>query len=136
MKTKGIIGRIVLVALGLALPIAILAGAVATFGGLEIECWWNPWIDTRCAPGFSENGFNAVTNGMSKEQVRRLLGEPLGTDQVKQEWHPYYKPESVEEWYYTSDGKCVWADWAWLGRRICFNAGGEVSEKLKVVHND
>jgi hypothetical protein len=135
-EMKKIIGRIALVALGLTLPIALLTGFVATFCGLEMKCWWNPWIDTRCAPGFTERGFDSISNGMSKEQVRELLRQPLGTNEVRQEWYPYFKAESVEEWYYTSDGKCRWADWAWLGRYICFSSNGTVTEKLKVIHND
>ena len=133
---KRIIGRIVLIVLGLALSVAILASVIATFGGLEMRCWWNPWIDTQCTPGFTERGFDSITNGMAKEEVKRILGNPFGTNQVKHEWHPYFKSESVEEWHYTSDGKCKWADWAWLGRYICFSSNGVVTEKLKVVHND
>ena len=34
--------------------------------------------DTFCAPGYTENGFQATTVGMTRTQVYNLLGKPLG----------------------------------------------------------
>ena len=131
---KPIIRRIVSIALGIVLIIGILLGLAASLIGMESYCWWNPWIDTYCAPGFTEKAFNSITNGMTKAQIIILLGEPFG--KIPADGYPYYKKDTVESWYYTGDGKCDWSDWAWLGRYVCYDENGNVTETSKVVHND
>ena len=78
--------------------------------GIESYCYVYPSIDTRYAPGFSEGKFAEVHAGMSKEEVVRLLGDPLGGISARES----------SRWSYSGDGKCHWADWAWLGRHVVF----------------
>lgn len=121
----------VAVAMGKRRRAAVFAmGCVIAFGlytcfGFESYNYVYPSIDTRYAPGFSERKFAQVRAGMSMDEVITLLGEPC---------HRGPGRNSVR-WSYTQDGKCSWADWAWLGREIVF-AGGRVVERISRVYYD
>lgn len=43
----------------------------------ESYCFFNPSIDTRYAPGFSDAAFNEIKAGMTAELVQRKIGAPL-----------------------------------------------------------
>lgn len=105
-------------------------GGVIAFGlyacsGVESYCYVYPSIDTRYAPGYSERNFAEVRAGMSMDEVITLLGEP---------YHRGAGRNSVR-WSYTQDGKCCWADWAWLGREIVFK-DGRVIERISRIYYD
>jgi outer membrane protein assembly factor BamE (lipoprotein component of BamABCDE complex) len=91
--------------------------------GMESYCLIYPGIDTHYTQGFSQRKFAKVQPGMTKAEVLNLLGEPIGG------------PEAVasSHWSYTRDGKCRWADWAWLGREIVF-ADDRVVEAISRVY--
>ncbi len=93
--------------------------------GFESYNYVYPSIDTRYAPGFSERTFAQVRAGMSVDDVVTLLGEP---------YHRGVGRNSVR-WSYTQDGKCSWADWAWLGREIVFEEG-RVVERISRIYYD
>lgn len=82
-----------------------------------------PAIDTRFAPGYSEAEFHNIQAGMTKEDVLQRLGPPLNT---------------IEEqsWIYSEDNAFPLWDFAWLGRAVQFNAGGEVTHVSAGVFYD
>jgi len=110
--------------------VAFGSGCVIAFGlytcfGFESYCYVYPSIDTRYASGFSEHKFAQVHAGMSMGEVITLLGEP---------YHKGFGRNYVQ-WSYTQDGKCSWADWAWLGREIVFK-DGRVVERISRIYYD
>ena len=107
----------------IAIVTAVLAAYLAI--GTESYCVIYPSIDTRYAAGFSERKFAEIRVGMTKEEVLRILGAPM---------HGMHSGTSGK-WSYTQDGKCFWADWAWLGREIVF-VDNRVVEKVSRVYND
>ncbi|HEX2851755.1 MAG TPA: outer membrane protein assembly factor BamE [Opitutaceae bacterium] len=92
---------------------------------MERYCLLYPGIDTRYAPAFSETAFARIKVGMTREEVTALLGPPL---------HSSARGTGLR-WDYTQDGKCVWADWAWLGRSVVFKEE-RVVEKISCVWYD
>lgn len=79
-------------------------------------------IETRYAPGFSEERFREVGVGQSSEDVRTRLGEPLKT----------WKVSSGEYWAYSdspSDGDY------WV-RGVLFDPAGRVSEVRSELYVD
>lgn len=78
------------------LPRRILLTSVVTVAGLGV-LWSVAWLwlnrdTTTYAEGFTESGFSEIELGMSYEQVRSLIGEPLSR-QVE---------PVLETWYYSS----------------------------------
>lgn len=82
---------------------------IVLFPLLEEPCPWNPWIDTVCAPGFTEEKFQQIKIGMTIKEVEALLGPPLNVP----DWN-------TDFYHYTSDGKCWFWDFAWNQRSIEF----------------
>jgi hypothetical protein len=109
-----------------ALGALFLLNVIFMYPHMEAYCFFNPSIDTRYAPGYSETGFDAITNGMTMPAVRQFLGTPL---------YEIPKRDGTEEWGYTLDGKCGWGDWAWLGRHVVFREG-KVEKTVKHVYHD
>lgn len=74
-----------------------------------------PDIDTVYASGFSYAKFSKIQVGMSKEQVRQLLGSPF---------IPFSHDNRTECWPYSQDGR-LWpvGDFAWIFVRVCFEDG-------------
>ena len=103
----------------------VLAFALYASFGFESYCYIYPSIDTRYAHGFSEQKFAQVRTGMSMEDVVSLLGEPYHNSPGR----------NYVRWSYTQDGKCSWADWAWLGREVIFQ-DGRVVERISRVYYD
>lgn len=80
-----------------------------------------PDIDTYFASGYSNEAFDSITNGMTELQVKKLLQEPLYKSEYGADNHFPGKPDAV--WFYTGDGACSWADFAWRSRAVCFRNG-------------
>lgn len=93
-----------------------------------------PSIDTVYAPGYTEAAFDALKSGMTAEEVRAALGEPLW--KVSAETCHHLAEGGAVGWCYTSDGSCSFADFAWLGRYVYFDQEGRVTTTVKVVHPD
>jgi hypothetical protein len=111
-----------------------LAVAYLGLGGCESYCVLWPSIDTVYAPGFTNAAFERVKVGMSKEEVRNLIGRPLDTHPYSSR-HPAYHERGDEVWNYTRDGACTWSDWAWLSREVIFR-NGRVVQKVYWTYYD
>ena len=89
--------------------------------GSEWKFIFKPDIDTRFAPGYSEEAFESIKKGMSEREVVTILQEPL----YKYEYGSNYsfpgQPEIV--WWYTADGACSWWDFAWRTRGVGLRDG-------------
>jgi outer membrane protein assembly factor BamE (lipoprotein component of BamABCDE complex) len=94
----------------------------------EAYCALYPSIDTRYAPGYNEEAFDSILAGGTRDHVRGLLGEPL---EIQTEW----VPNGTEIWWYTFDGKCTWADWAWLVRTVTFENGRVVAMEKRIAYD-
>ena len=84
-----------------------------------------PEIDTKFSPGYTEENFNKITVGMDTTEVVKLVGEPIGK-----------LGRHTRMWYFTSDGKCKWMNFAWLARDIVVGANGKVRDIHKSVRYD
>lgn len=80
--------------------------------------------ETMWAPGYDEARFMSITNGMSREDVYRLLGEPV------KRWHTRYQD-------------CLW-DYSWQtrgddsfdARKVLFKEDGTVEYTVKEYYVD
>jgi outer membrane protein assembly factor BamE (lipoprotein component of BamABCDE complex) len=103
----------------------IFAGLIFYTGGAESFCFFNPWIDTETAPGFSEKTFDSLRGGMSTNDVMAKLGQPLWVDQEGQ----------FSAWQYTCDGKCTWGDWAWMSRSVTFSNNLVIRAEKRIYYD-
>jgi len=98
--------------------LSMLAALLLILGWLmcqvEAECFWNPWIDTQCASGYSEEAFSAIYVGMPLSEVQSFMPTPLET---------WTNSEGVVRMWYTLDGKCTFGDFAWQNRSISVESG-------------
>lgn len=93
---------------------------------LEVYCHLYPAIDTTFAKSYTEEAFDRIRPGMTKEQVQELLGEPLSIVQNQ---------DGSQTWWYSQDGRCKFGDFAWLGRSISFKKDS-VEKVEKRVYSD
>jgi hypothetical protein len=109
----------------LVMPLLFLT-LIGRYG--EAYCALYPGIDTCYAAGYSEDAFDRIPGGGTRDDVRKLLGAPL-----------YIQAESVpngtEIWHYTGDGKCTWGDWAWLVRTVTFENGRVVATEKRIAND-
>lgn len=76
----------------------------------ELTFFPYPEIDTVFTKKFSWNKFNKVKVGMSKYEVRNILGEPYEIFNF-----------GYECWRYSQDGRVYpYADFSWFSVSICF----------------
>lgn len=88
------------------------------FGGFSLSEGYNPIkpeIDTRTTELFDEGRFKQITVGMDTAQVIALIGKPLGRE-----------GRTIQRWFWTLDGKCKWADFAWMARALVIDQNGKV----------
>lgn len=89
-----------------------------------------PEIDTIFAPQFSKEAFGMVSPGMNPEDVKTLLGMPIGFDQgIK--WSQIDPTTYISSgagsdnaycWHYSKDGNLGdKADFSWYMYRVCFD---------------
>ncbi len=95
------------------------------YSRMEAYCFFDPSIDTRYAPGFSEPAFAKIDVGMIKEAVQGQLGQPLRVQ----------TQGVVETWSYSLDGKCSWGDWAWLCRAVVLSNGTVISIEREIRYD-
>jgi hypothetical protein len=101
----------------LASPLVLFVVVDLGCGGEHRSVLW-PSIDTAYASGYSENAFRTLRVGMTRQQVDRIMCTPL-----------YAAPAggSLDSGFlrygYTSDGACLWGDFAWLDRSVEFQDG-------------
>jgi outer membrane protein assembly factor BamE (lipoprotein component of BamABCDE complex) len=91
----------------------------------ESYFWPYPSIDTKYAPGFSEEKFGQIKVGMSQDEVFALLGKPLGVQPFSE----------GTRFFYSEDGAAPIGDFAWLGRLIDVK-DGKVTKIIKQVFYD
>ena len=91
--------------LGAAIGFSLALGWVLCH--CEMECFWNPSIDTRYANGYSEDTFQSLKVGMSRSDVDLVMCAPLIT---------HTNPNGTVSIWYTSDGNAPFGDFAWFGR--------------------
>jgi hypothetical protein len=97
----------------------IIAAALRLYSTSEMHFPLNPYIDTIFTKDFTIEKFNTVNKGMSKEEVQKLLGEPL------------YSNNSREMTcnFYSTDGKVEpFADFSFYSFVVCFK-GDKVDSK-------
>jgi hypothetical protein len=122
---------------------AFLVGVVTIFGSQAVisgisegYCVAWPGIGTRFASGFSHLGFARIEAGMTKDQVIRLIGEPLASGYSRpapwaaSQWRP-----GDLTWTYSIDSSARGGDWAWLSREVVFR-DGVVVQKVKWTYYD
>lgn len=116
--------------------VALFGGQAALAGICEGYCWIWPGIGTRFAPGYSTWGFETVQPGMTKADVVRLIGPPLGVGV-----HLYDRPfgptleRGDELWQYGTDSSGRGGDWAWLSREVAFRRGIVVEKVYWTFHD-
>ena len=97
-------------------------------GGFPLSEGYNPvkpTIDTKFSGNYTEENFNKITIGMDTAEVLKLVGEPIGK-----------LGRHTRMWYFTSDGKCKWMNFAWLARDIVVGPDGKVRDIHKSVRYD
>lgn len=110
---------------GIFFGLLVLASPFIFIGG-ELFCPWNPWIDTRTAPGYSENAFDSLRSGMSTNEVIAKLGQPRDI---------YPDKPNGQIWQYTGDGKCKIGDWAWMSRTVIFSNNVVVQTQKRIFYD-
>lgn len=109
-----------------ALSLSLIGGLfllLLAFIGIESYFPLYPAIDTRFAPGYTEQAFAALEVGMTKQEVLQRLGPPLNA-------------QADPAWVYSEDGTFGWWDFAWLARGVQFDAEGRLIETRAAVHYD
>lgn len=99
--------------------------AIGMFFMTENYFFLAPAIDTRFAPGYSEQAFQAIQPGMTQAQVIELLGPPLNANPLRD-----------QSWSYSEDGAFGLWDFAWLGRSVSFDEQGKVLGTRTYVAHD
>ncbi len=114
----------------LVLVLLFLILGLKLYSSSEMHFPFNPYIDTIFAKNFSWDKFNKVEIGMTQEQVRTILGEPL--DKTN---HDRNNP-SYNCWKYSTDGK-LWpyADFSYYLTQICFKEGIVESKPVTEFNN-
>lgn len=96
------------------------------FGGITLGEGYNifnPYGDTRFAKDYSPEKFTRIKIGMSRTEVKKIMGEPLDSD--------YYDKENVTIDTYTRDGKLLnrsgfhiplSSDNAWYASSVYYNS--------------
>jgi outer membrane protein assembly factor BamE (lipoprotein component of BamABCDE complex) len=86
-----------------------------------------PDIDTIYTREFTYDKFAMVQSGMSKDQVRQLLGSPF---------MPFSHDDRTECWGYSQDGRLGQvADFAWIFVRVCFKDDKVLGAYKSVIGN-
>jgi len=98
--------------------------------GVGIQCFtesefiFNPLIDTKLPPGFTNQKFDSIKPGMTKAEVLKILPPPL--DSSKDE----------TSWGYGEDGAASFGDFAWFRFTINFDQAGKVVETKRQIFHD
>jgi hypothetical protein len=100
---------------------------------------YQPDIDTSFSADFTEAKFDRIRPGMDSAAVVRILGLPLSTQEAgpcncKSCECATIKPFTI--WHYSTDGKCWWFDFAWLGREVWFGSNKRVERINTPIHYD
>jgi hypothetical protein len=132
LRTKSAFSPVVWV---VCLSFIFLSGQLLLSGMCEGYCIVWPGIGTRFTRDFSHWGFARIKPGMTGEQVKALIGEPMGVGYgcAPSGW-PLRKPLDIT-WGYSSDSSARGGDWAWLSREVVFR-DGRVVQTVKWTYYD
>jgi hypothetical protein len=95
-------------------------------GGSESLCVWDPLVDTNHSAAFNVYNIDKIEEGMTKEYVTALIGEPLDT---------YTDKEGVMYLKYTQDGKCSYGDYAWFEFQLEFRDNRVVTKRNQWMYD-
>jgi hypothetical protein len=89
-----------------------------------------PYISTKFSPGFSLKKYNQVQNGMSKDEVRKLLGIPF--EESSGPWHAPLKSGEILE---NCDEYSTEGGWwfAWIVINVCYDIDEKVYGKNELI---
>jgi len=134
---RSVVYRVFIVLGSLAIAGWALVGASYFF----IETYFspNPYIDTQFADDFSWEAWKKIESGMSKQQVRQLIGNPL--TEYSGPYGGYFGIKSGANCNsnsdgYSSDDALYWWDFAWIDARICYDDNDLVSGKAEIILYD
>jgi outer membrane protein assembly factor BamE (lipoprotein component of BamABCDE complex) len=105
------------VALILILVILIILSLVYTYSF--------PNIHTEYAMGFSYEKFRSIRKGMSKQQVLKILGEPL---LVRDSYYGCfsYSRQTTPNRFFPPGGSAIWGSRKFISSEVCFDENGKV----------
>jgi outer membrane protein assembly factor BamE (lipoprotein component of BamABCDE complex) len=107
-------------------PILILVfniGAVSLIEGYNV---FSPYIDTEFAENYTPEKFDLIQMDLNKEDVLKILGEPLQKNTWKNETVFHYTLDAFLS--RRSDYKYLIRDFAWYRSNIYFNTDGEITK--------
>lgn len=92
---------------------------ITWFSTIESYFIFYPLIDTTRSPEFTLEGFNRIRPGMTRDQVRTLIGDPV------ENAGQYHRPCEGQ----TGDGAAPpLFDFAWLNASVCYDETEHVTE--------
>lgn len=99
----------------------------------------NPYIDTKFSDGFTWETWQQVDSGMTKADVRNLLGNPYGEGYGG--YGGYFGIKSGENYaencdVYSEDGAFYWWDFAWIAMQVCYDNNAQVLGKSEIILYD
>jgi hypothetical protein len=86
-----------------------------------------PDVDTEFSADFNEDLFQQIKIGDDTASVIKKIGHPLEIYEIN--------PEEYQ-WNYSIDGKCKWADFAWLIKAVIIDKEGKVIKKADTIAYD
>jgi hypothetical protein len=86
-----------------------------------------PDVDTKYSESYKEELFQQIKIGEDTTLIIEKIGYPLEV---------YTDDKGGYQWNYSTDGKCQWADFAWLLKAIIISKDGKVIKKLDIIVYD
>ncbi len=114
--------KIAAVSIFLALTVLVVVGILPPEGHFLP----NPYIDTIFAEKFTWEKYNEVKDGMKSEEVKNLIGEPIGKLGMD---------TKNACWQYSTDGKAPWWDFSFYQISVCFKDGFVESKPINEFFN-
>jgi hypothetical protein len=99
------------------------------FLGAESKNYLFPYIDTHFSKDFSFDKWDKIRCGATKEEVKKILGEPLAESSEKQS--PFRPPCAVYEMHYSGDGAWKYGDFAWQSFDVFLDSNNVVITKSR-----
>jgi len=90
----------------------------------ESEFIFNPLIDTKLPPGFTQQKFDSIKPGMTKAEVLKILPPPM------------YLSNDKNSWSYGDDGAASFGDFAWFRFIIHFDQAEKVIKTEREKFHD
>ena len=114
--------------LGLALLFTTIAAGLWIGGCLAADkIVFHHSLSTTRATGFSEQGFTRIRAGMTTDEVRAILGQPLKISRIQ---------DHGQEWWYTAPKEPIDGWGTWDGRYLIVSNGvvGRVHRQAMLNH--